>query len=83
MNLDEVKKPTIKSSEPYCSGKKGAVVGRCNALGHNCNNQNYKSCLCNQKAGNIEKCSKYISCGYRTDKDCCKLIYNFENLVQF
>ena len=46
--------------EPYCSGKKGAVIGRCNHLQSNCNERNYRQCQCNGEKGNIEKCSKYI-----------------------
>ena len=46
--------------EPYCSGKKGAVIGRCDHLQSNCNEFNYRKCQCNGEKGNIEKCSKYI-----------------------
>ena len=46
--------------EPYCSGKKGAVIGRCDHLQSNCNQDNYRQCQCNGERGNIEKCSKYI-----------------------
>ena len=46
--------------EPYCSGVKGSVIGRCDDLKTNCDNSNFYECQCHGESGSIEKCSKYI-----------------------
>ena len=58
MQLDLVQKPSVAAAEPYCSGSKGSVVGRCDFLNHNCNEYNFFECQCNGDSGKIEKCSK-------------------------
>ena len=46
--------------EPYCSGLKGSVIGRCDNLKTNCNDDDFEECQCNGDTGSIEKCSKFI-----------------------
>ena len=46
--------------EPYCSGLKGSVIGRCDDLKTNCDDSDYYECQCNGDTGSIEKCSKFI-----------------------
>ena len=63
MKLDLVNSPQVLPPEPYCSSKRGAVIGRCNNIKRNCVGSNLfayvdPECLCNYETGNIEKCSK-------------------------
>ena len=63
MKMNLVKPPKVFAPEPYCSGERGAVVGRCNNIKHNCDSSIFPvdpACLCNYDIGNIEKCSKYF-----------------------
>ena len=62
MKMDLVNSPKVLPPEPYCSGEKGAVIGRCNNIKHNCVGSTIPvspECRCNYDKGKIEKCSKY------------------------
>ncbi len=62
MNMDLVATPKVLAPEPYCSGKRGAVIGRCDYIKRGCDSSTFPvdQCLCNKDTGNIEKCSKYF-----------------------
>ena len=60
LSLDPVQQPDVNYPEPYCIKSKGAVIGRCNELEHNCDQDNFQKCLCHGDKGVIEKCSKFF-----------------------
>ncbi|CAB4012943.1 Hypothetical predicted protein [Paramuricea clavata] len=78
MKMNLVKPPKVFAPEPYCSGERGAVVGRCDNIKHNCDSSIFPvdpACLCNYDIGNIEKCiecpiGKYYDASDRKCKLC-------------
>ena len=62
MKLDVLQNPRFLPPEPYCSGKTGSVIGKCNKIKENCpTTQPDPECTCTQETGKIEKCSKYFA----------------------